>query len=74
MVDIIDAGAYISIEVLVILAFIVTYYAFKKDKQHGLKVGGWAFALVIAHALFPKLMGSLLTIAVGVFFLSMAFR
>jgi len=74
MGDIVDVGAYVSIEVLVIFAFIATYFAFKKNKEHGLKVGGWAIALVTAYALFPTLVGSLLTLLVCVFFLSMAFR
>ena len=49
MGDIVDVGAYVSIEVLVIFALIATYFAFKKNKEHGLKVGGWAIALVTAY-------------------------
>jgi chromate transport protein ChrA len=74
MGDIVDAGSYVSIEVVVILALIVTYSAFKKSKENGFKVGGWAVVLVVVYALFPKLVGSLLTLLVCVFFLSMAFR
>lgn len=74
MGDIVDAGSYVSIEVVVILAIIITYSAFKKSKEIGFKVGCWAVVLVVAYGLYPKLVGSLLTLLVGIFFLSMAFR
>lgn len=74
MADIVDAGVYISIEFLVIFALIATYLAFKKSKEHGFKVGGWAIALVAAYALFPMLVGSILTLLFCIFFLSMVFR
>jgi len=74
MGDIVDVGAYVSIEVVVIGALIATFFAFKKENELGFKVGGWAIALVAIYALFPTLVGSLLTLLVCVFFLSMAFR
>lgn len=33
MGDIVDAGSYVSIEVVVILALIITYSAFKKEQR-----------------------------------------
>lgn len=74
MVDIIDdAGAYISIELLVIFALVATGVCLKKNHELGLKVGAGAVVLVALYAAFPKLMGSLLTLAACLFFLAMAF-
>lgn len=74
MVDNIDAGAYISIEVLIIIALIVTFMCLKKNAELGLKVGAGALVLIVVYAAFPSLVGSLLTLAVCIFFISMAFR
>lgn len=74
MADIVDAGVFVSIELLVIFALIATYFSFKKSKEHGLKVGGCAIALVTAYALFPTLVSTVLTLLFCIFFLSMVFR
>jgi hypothetical protein len=73
MVDIIDAGTYISLELLVIFALIATGVCLKKNHELGLKVGAGAVVLIALYAAFPKLVGSLLTLGVCLFFLAMAF-
>lgn len=74
MVDNIDAGMYISIEVVAVIGLLWSFFAYRKDPEYGVKVFSWTSLLIVLFYFFPKFMGYTLTIAVCLFFIYGALR
>ena len=74
MGDLIDAGAYISIEVVAVIGLIWTFFAYQKSPSYGFKVFSWTCLLILLFYHFPNFMGTILTLAVCIFFIYGAFR
>jgi len=74
MGDLIDAGAFVSIEVIAVIGFVWAFFAYLKDPSYGFEVFSWTCLLVLLFYWFPNFMGTVSTLALGAFFIYGALR